>query len=229
MKKFRNNLIKQAFDRYVRRVRELKQDDINADRMGHLIDTFRMRQKRRVFNAMLVYKNRCLKSKVYMNIVLTKLNIWDKRRAFSTWQKNAHKTSEEFFNGVQDAAVEELAEINHELGELTVMHEEKVKENKQLDKNHRKQGQRVLSNYFARYFYVNETRGFEKWKEYVVWQKHKETIMKRYIEHWHKHKTQFLKSVFENWAKQCKLRDLRSEISRTKQLAAETAQVGNHN
>lgn len=29
------------------------------------------------------------------------------------------------------------------------------------------QARRIISNAFARFYYTNETRGFEKWKEYV--------------------------------------------------------------
>lgn len=47
-----------------------------------------------------------------------------------------------------------------------------------------KQAQRVIANTFARYYYIGETRGFEKWRDFVNEQKRKERIMKKMIDHW---------------------------------------------
>ena len=41
------------------------------------------------------------------------------------------------------------------------------------------QARRIISNAFARFYYVNETRGFEKWKEFVISEKHKERLLKK--------------------------------------------------
>lgn len=41
------------------------------------------------------------------------------------------------------------------------------------------QARRIISNAFARYYYVNETRGFEKWKDFVTYEKHKERLLKK--------------------------------------------------
>ena len=46
------------------------------------------------------------------------------------------------------------------------------------------QAKRVIKNAFARFYYVGETRGFEKWKEYVEDQKRKERLMKKMLGHW---------------------------------------------
>ena len=45
------------------------------------------------------------------------------------------------------------------------------------------QARRIISNAFARFYYVSETRGFEKWKEFVVFEKRKERLIKKYLEH----------------------------------------------
>jgi hypothetical protein len=50
-----------------------------------------------------------------------------------------------------------------------------------------KQAQRIISNAFARFYYVNETRGFERWKEYVNFEKHKERLLKKTLDHWRKY------------------------------------------
>jgi len=127
MKKFRNNLVKQAFDIYVRRVRELRQDDINNDRMEHLIATFNDRKKRGIFNAFLVFKNKFKKARNYWKIVFTKMDMWMRQRAFHRWLKNAHQESEDVLNEEFNTATEELTITNHELGELVEVHQDKVK------------------------------------------------------------------------------------------------------
>jgi hypothetical protein len=35
------------------------------------------------------------------------------------------------------------------------------------------QARRIIANAFARFYYVSETRGFEKWKEYVIFEKNR--------------------------------------------------------
>ena len=49
------------------------------------------------------------------------------------------------------------------------------------------QARRIISNAFARFYYVSQTRGFEKWKEYVAFEKNKERLMKKMIDHWRKY------------------------------------------
>lgn len=57
------------------------------------------------------------------------------------------------------------------------VHDERDNRNKKLMANLRKMGERSLANRFARFYYVNETRGFEKWKEWIEFEKHKEKVI----------------------------------------------------
>ena len=57
------------------------------------------------------------------------------------------------------------------------------------------QARRVISNAFARFYYVSETRGFEKWKEYVQFEKKKERLFKKYIDHWRKSQFYMVKAA----------------------------------
>ena len=45
------------------------------------------------------------------------------------------------------------------------------------------QAQRIIANTFARFYYVNQTRGFEKWKEYVQFENNKKKLLKKYFDH----------------------------------------------
>jgi hypothetical protein len=62
-----------------------------------------------------------------------------------------------------------------------------------------KQAQRIIANAFVRYYYIGETRGFEKWKEFVADQKRKERIMKKMIDHWKRYQFNFVKNILKNW------------------------------
>lgn len=49
------------------------------------------------------------------------------------------------------------------------------------------QARRIISNAFARFYYVNQTRGFEKWKEVVNFEKQRERIIKKTLDHWQRY------------------------------------------
>ena len=49
-----------------------------------------------------------------------------------------------------------------------------------------KQAERIIANAFANLYYTGETRGFERWKEFVKFEKHKESLLRKYINHWRK-------------------------------------------
>jgi hypothetical protein len=59
-----------------------------------------------------------------------------------------------------------------------------------------KQAQRVLANRFVNFYYVGETRGFEKWKEFTEYERRKEMLLKRMLDHWRKYKFYHVKSCF---------------------------------
>ena len=40
------------------------------------------------------------------------------------------------------------------------------------------QAQRVLSNVFARYYYIKAERGIKRWHDRVLFEKHRETLIK---------------------------------------------------
>jgi N-glycosylase/DNA lyase len=62
-----------------------------------------------------------------------------------------------------------------------------------------KQAQRVLANRFASFYYTGQTRGFEKWKEFVRYEKHKASLIKKTLDHWKKYQFYCVKSCFQNW------------------------------
>jgi hypothetical protein len=82
-------------------------------------------------------------------------------------------------------------------------------------------GERSLANCFARCFYVSETRGFEKWREWVRFEKHKEAIIKRTINHWKKHIFNFARAAMKNWVQQTKIHQTTMALEHTAMLAEE--------
>lgn len=89
-------------------------------------------------------------------------------------------------------------------------------------------GERSLSNAFARFYYINETRGFEKWKDYVALQKHKEKVIRRTIEHWRKHMWNFTKAVFKNWIQKARIHETSMTLNHTAMLSEEAVQLNRH-
>jgi hypothetical protein len=81
------------------------------------------------------------------------------------------------------------------------------------------QARRIIANAFARFYYVSETRGFEKWKEVVEFEKRRNRLMQKIIDHWRKYQFYFVKSSFQNWILNANIRE------RAEQLAKENIRV----
>ena len=84
------------------------------------------------------------------------------------------------------------------------------------------QARRIISNAFARYYYVNETRGFEKWKEFVIFQKNKERIFKKIADRLKKNQFYLIKSVLLNWIQNTKINERREELKREEMKVNDT-------
>ena len=50
----------------------------------------------------------------------------------------------------------------------------------------KRKAQKMIGNYFARYYANNTEKRFKQWKEWDNLQKQKQRIMKRSIDHWRK-------------------------------------------
>lgn len=91
-----------AFDRYLAGVKLLRQDAKNEERAQFFAETVRMRNQRRVYNAWCVFVHKFTKSKQYWNIVLTKMDLWMKRRAFTNWQNQGNLKNQQFLEMEQN-------------------------------------------------------------------------------------------------------------------------------
>ena len=85
------------------------------------------------------------------------------------------------------------------------------------------QARRIISNAFARFYYVNETRGFEKWKEFVISEKHKERLLKKMADRLKKNQFYLIKSVLLNWIQNSKINERREELKREEMKVNDTA------
>lgn len=70
-----------------------------------------------------------------------------------------------------------------------------------------------MSNAFARAYYKNIARSFEKWKIFADQDKHSKAILKRTMEHWLKAGGKYLLTVFANWKALCKINDTKKTIA----------------
>ena len=85
------------------------------------------------------------------------------------------------------------------------------------------QARRIISNAFARYYYVNETRGFEKWKEFVISEKKKERLLKKIGDRLKKNQFYLIKSVLLNWIQNTKINERREELKREEMKVNDSA------
>ena len=88
--KFRKKRERVAFERYLAGIHILRQDAKNEERATFFAETMKMRRQRNIYNAWCVFVHKFGKSKQYWNIVLTKMDLWMKRRAFTNWQNRGN-------------------------------------------------------------------------------------------------------------------------------------------
>jgi hypothetical protein len=107
-----------------------------------------------------------------------------KERAMKHWKEQAQKKLERQMKDSQNNVISQIEVANAELGQLHTEEQTLQLENRAMKSQMVKQAQRVLANTFVKYYYVGHTRGFEKWKEFVVSEKRKEGLIKKMINHW---------------------------------------------
>jgi len=73
-------------------------------------------------------------------------------------------------------------------------------------------GQNIMSNYFARWYYVKSARAFEKWKDTVKYNKHVESIMNRFVDHWRKYRFYAVKAAFQNFMMATRIRETKAAL-----------------
>jgi len=69
----------------------------------------------------------------------------------------------------------------------------------------KRQGQRILANVFARFYYSTEARGIRKWRQVVNNQRHLEHIVKGAIDHNRRRMFYFAKALIKNYIAKCKI------------------------
>jgi hypothetical protein len=99
----------------------------------------------------------------------------------------------------QNAISEKIVELNSNLGKLSSQENEQSLDIQDKSKHMTKQAQRIISNAFAKYYYVGLTRGFEKWREHKDFENHKALLFKRMSSRLQKNQLYFMKSCFKNW------------------------------
>lgn len=102
-----------------------------------------------------------------------------KRKAYKTWQEQGNLKAVQLKKAEQNRNTQKFDNLNGLLGVVSDKHTGLVAENDQEKKRLNNQGQRVLANAFARYYYVKANRGFNKWKDWLVAQKHRACVINR--------------------------------------------------
>jgi hypothetical protein len=108
IKKMRNRFCRQAFDLYKLHVKQLKQYEKDLARLKCYKELTDARRLRTTFNAMCVYRNNFIKAKNYWTIVLTKMDLWMKRKMFIKWQTQGNDKMEQVKKAKQNNETEVL-------------------------------------------------------------------------------------------------------------------------
>ena len=154
---------------------------------------------RTVFNAIRSFTEKQRNAERYLGIVFKKMDVWESKATLRLWRDNVNSKIVSTIMEEQNTLTEEMGVMNNQIGQLSKVCEERADNNLQMDRSLRKQGQRALSNTFVRLFYTSSGRAFERWKEYVRHEKHRDAVVRRTLEHWKRNNCQLIMSGFKNW------------------------------
>jgi len=101
--------------------------------------------------------------------------------------------------------------------------ETKQRKNADLQARLNKQGSRILSNYFARWYYTKSARAFEQWRDSVKYSKHVETVLNRFVDHWRRYKFYQVKAAFQNFTLKSRVAETAAGLKH-KEIEREEAQ-----
>ena len=177
--RLRKLLCKQGFDLYKNKVSQLKLGEQADNKCFHYIHTKSIRSKRLVFNAICQYVTQFKSLKNNGQLLMTAMGSLLKRKAYKTWQEQGNLKAVQLKKAEQNRNAQKFDNLNGLLGVVSDKHTSLVVENYQEKKRLNNQGQKVLANAFARYYYVKANRGFNKWKDWLVAQKHRAYVVNR--------------------------------------------------
>lgn len=172
---------RRAFRVYCENVGLKRQNDKDFQRVKHCRNVRSNRLLKKVFNALKLYLFRFVRSRRYWTMLQRTLDIWIKRRAIVQWQDRAHQLREAQKRETQNAHSLKFDATNVTLGRLMKDLSERNEINTELRERLELLGKRVLSNCFARYYYIKAARGVNKWKQLVSFQKHRQNLLQSII------------------------------------------------
>jgi len=114
-----------------------------------------------------------------------------------------------------------VAELNHKIGEIQAVEDKQSQEIKQVQGQMTSQARRIIANAFANFYYTGQTRGFEKWKEYTQFQKRREKLMRKVIDHWRKNQFYFVKSALKNWILNANIHERKEQVKKEEMKLAD--------
>lgn len=106
-------------------------------------------------------------------------------------------------------------------------HETNEAENRQLGKELKHQGDKVISNAFARFYYARLQQRFDLWKLQVEQQKEKERIIRRLLERQRRYAAFFLFHTLKEWMEKERIRR-QNEISADLSKEMETIKLNSN-
>ena len=111
------------------------------------------------------------------DIAYRAVDCWMQRRAFYAWIENSSLQAVDRLKCRQASEVDRFERTNEDLGKIVRAHTEHKSKNTHLSDRLTNQANHVLANYFSRFYYVKAERGLQKWKDFLRYQQHRESIL----------------------------------------------------
>lgn len=172
------------------------------------------RLKQKVLNSWLIFKQNHLKAKDYWYRIFVRLDLSRKRQSVKKWMEVTQSKVENSLHNHETQIMETIEGLNHNIGELHQFDTDQqsgIHERKTLLTE---QGQRILANSLARFHSVNLVRGFEKWREYLEFERNRERLLEKAVFHIKKSQFYVVKAAFRNLIQSTDIAERKEQLKR---------------
>ena len=169
----RKRNLREAFNNYLVFYKWSQQHDKNVRGSNGLFEKISMKNKAKVFNALVFYTKRNQQAKRYWKKVLSRMDQYMKLRAVNVWKENANLTTLEMLTNSQHQTTLEIQKRQQMLKDLETFNQDQGKNFDDTFVQRRNKAYKQLGNYFMRSYNSKTERSIKLWRMHIRDSKHK--------------------------------------------------------
>ncbi|CDW80517.1 UNKNOWN [Stylonychia lemnae] len=167
LKKLNRRQKRESFDRYLKKINEIKLQEQYDKKIQDHQNKHRDIQKKRVYKAILTFSKQHYQAKNYLKRMLTQLDISVKESAFKKWIRFRQHYDEKSLKGKQNDLSEKLSELKVQIEDKSEIINKGQGELQLIQSRLSDNCMNTIKQGFQRQFKYNQSYGFKKWLEFI--------------------------------------------------------------